>query len=74
MIIMGFLKCLWVEVFCEFKLINQILAFPFFAILSIILIPLVWPEFITIDLIIVSALYITGNDIWDFYDFCWGEE
>lgn len=74
MIIMGFLKCLWAEEFCDLKLIFQILAFPFFAILSIILIPLIWPEFIVIDLIIVSALYIIGNDIRDFYDFCWEEE
>ena len=71
MLIMGFLKCIWVELFCEFNLMFQILAFPFFAILSIILIPLIWVEFIMIDLIIVSALYITGKDIRDFYDFCW---
>ena len=74
MIIMGFLKYIWTEEFCDLELIFQILAFPFFAILSIIPIPLIWLEFITIDFIIISALYITGNDIRDFYDFCWWGE
>ena len=71
MITAGFLKSIWVENFCDLELIFQILAFPVFAIFSIILIPLIWVEFIMIDLIIVSALYITGKDIRDFYDFCW---
>lgn len=70
MIIMGFLKYIWIEGFCNLELIFQLLAFPFFATFSIMAIPLIWPEFITIDLIIICALYITGNDIRDFYDFC----
>lgn len=74
MLIMGSLKVFWLKIFCDFKLINQILTFPFFAIVSIIIILLIWAEFIALDSIIICALYITGNDIRDFYDFCWGEE
>lgn len=74
MIIMGFLKYIWIEGFCNLELIFQLLAFPFFATFSTIVIPLIWLEFITIDLIMVCALYITGNDIRDFYDVCWWGE
>lgn len=73
MAIMGLLKYIWVEYFCDLRLISQILTFPFWAIFSIISIPIIWLELIIFDLIIIFGLYIAGNSIQDFYSFCWEE-
>lgn len=73
MIILSLIRLLWLEYFCDSKLIGQLLLFPLMAFLSIALLPFAIIEFVLIDPAVLVVLAATGT-LKDFFEFYWGDE
>ena len=66
----AFLRIVWKEIFSDLITLGKVLMFPFLAIFSILIFPVAFIEFFTIDIMVFLFLLLSKNDKpKDFIDF-----
>lgn len=73
MITLSAIRLFWLELFCDSKLIGQLLLFPLMAFLSIALLPIAIFELVLIDPMTLVVFAETGM-LKDFFEIYWGDE
>lgn len=71
MITLSGIRLFWLECFCDFELIGQLLLFPLMAILSVALLPIAILELVLIDPTALVVFAATGV-LKDFFEIYWG--